>query len=430
MNVHVFPTSTLKGSVVLPSSKSYSVRAFLTAACGGRSRIIHPSDCDDVLAAVSVAKQLGARIVRRGDAWDVTAGAGREDLRLINVNESGTVLRMILPLVALKNKQAVVNGRGTLKGRPNHHLIRVLRDMGACVYGWGEGQSIPIIFQGGRLRGGILSIDGSLSSQFVSALLMACPQMEENSEIHLLGKKVVSEDYVMMTIQILVQAGIAVKRMNNRTYKVSGGQVYQGLKQFRVPSDYGLAAFLLAAAAMTDSDVILKGFFNDTLIQADAHILPILKKMGCVFSKTSRSIRFKGPARLKGGTFSLKNCPDLLPILSVLALFAGQPVKFTDIAHVRVKESDRISDLRQELIKTGARIDEGQDFIKVYPINETECKHNLILDSHHDHRLAMAFSVLGLKIGVKVKGIECVAKSYPGFLKDFQRLGAKTSKEY
>lgn len=424
MNVRIVPTSTLAGSILLPASKSYSVRAFLTAACGGRSVIIHPSECDDALAAVCAAKHLGARVVREGDFWHVTAGAGREDLRMINIKESGTVLRMLLPLIALKNRPAVVTGEGTLKGRPNHHLIKTLREIGADAAGHGEGQSVPIRFRGGVLRGGNLSIDGSLSSQFVSALLMTCPQLREDSVIRISGRKVVSSDYITMTIQILRRAGIRIQRVNLRTYKVRGGQTYKGLKRFHVPSDYGLAAFLLAAAALTDSNVVLKGTLDDAFVQADAHILRILTKMGCVFLKTSRSLRLKGPALLKGGAFSLKDCPDLLPILSVLALFASRPVIFSDIAHVRAKESDRISDLRQELLKTGCRVDEGKDFMRVYPLKDTLCKQRIVFDSHRDHRLAMAFCVLGLKIGAKVQGVECVAKSYPGFLKDLSMLGA------
>ena len=428
MNVQVFPTTRLRGSVVLPASKSYSVRAFMIASCGGRSRIISPSDCDDALAAASVARQLGAKIKKQGNIWSVAAGAGRENLKRIDVKESGTVLRMLLPLVALRNKPAEVIGKGTLKGRPNHHLIQTLQKIGISVKGSGAKHSIPISFQGGIFRGGKLMIDGSLSSQFISALLMACPQITEDSLINVFGKKVVSADYIMMTLQVLKRAGIIVHRKGLRAYNIEGGQKYRGLKSFHVPSDYGLAAFLMAAAVLTDSQVVLKGALNDDFIQADGHILPILKKMGVVFQKTSRSIKVRGPFKLKGGVFSLKDCPDLLPILSILALFANKPMKFTHIEHARSKESDRISDLCKELVKTGARVDEGRDHMIVYPLKETDCKQNAALNSHRDHRLAMAFCVLGLRIGVKVKGVDCVAKSYPGFLKDFQILGAAISK--
>jgi len=429
MNVQVFPIKQLHGSLHLPASKSYSVRAFMIAACGGRSCIINSSSCYDALAAVSVARQLGAVIVRDGKCWKVTAGAGRQRLKYINVKESGTVLRMLLPLVALRNMSAVVGGEGTLKGRPNLHLIRTLQSLGIDVKGEGPGHGIPISFRGGLFRGGRLMIDGSLSSQFVSALLMACPQIREDSFLKVSGKTLVSLDYITMTLQVLEKAGIVIEQRNARTYVIKGGQKYRGLKSFHVPSDYGLAAFLLVAAALLKSDVVLRGALNDEYVQADGAILPILRKMGVMFQKTSRSFRLKGPFVLKGGIFSLRNCPDLLPVLSIAALFAEEACKFIHIEHVRAKESDRITDLRKELLKTGARVQEGRDFLVVHPLKERECKQNVVLDAHHDHRLAMAFCVLGLRIGVKVKDVECVAKSYPDFLKDLACLGA-ILKEY
>lgn len=429
MNVHIFSKNQLNGSVMLPASKSYSVRAFLIAACGGRSSIISPSDCDDALAAASVARQLGARIKKQGNVWKVEAGAGRESLERINVKESGTVLRMLLPLVALRNKKAKIIGEGTLKGRPNHHLIQTLQKLGVSVKGVGVKHSIPIQFSGGEFSGGNLAINGSLSSQFVSALLMACPQMTKNSLIKVVGKKIVSVDYITMTLQVLKKSGIVISRKDFRNYKIKGGQKYKGLKSFHVPSDYGLAAFLMAAGALTDSNIVLKGSLKDDFIQADGHIVPILKKIGVKFQKTSRSIKMRGPFSLKGGVFSLKDCPDLLPILSVLALFANQPTTFTHIEHVRAKESDRIADLANELVKVGARVEEGRDFLRVFPLREIDCKHDVILDAHHDHRLAMSFCVLGLRLGIKVKGVECVAKSYPNFLRDLRSLGV-TIKKY
>ncbi len=428
MNVRVLPTPILNGSVSLPPSKSYSVRAVMIAACGGQSRIISLSQCDDALAALSVARSLGARIFRTGEVWHITANAGRQNFRKINVKESGTVLRMLLPLVALTGQPACVVGEGTLKGRPNRHLIETLRLRGVHVSGIGPGHSVPVCFSGGIFRGGAFSIDGSMSSQFVSALLMACPMISQSSRVHIAGSKVSSADYITMTMQVMAQAGVVVDKVSGRDYRIIGGQRYKGLKAFRIPSDYGLAAFLMAAAVLTQSDIRLTGFLNDQFIQADAHILAILKKMGVIFHKTSRSIRIKGPFSLKGGVFSLKDSPDLLPILSIVSLFADRPTKFLDIAHVRVKESDRISDLRRELMKVGARIDEGPDFMVVHPLKETECKHGILLNAHQDHRLAMALCVLGLRIGTKVKGVECVAKSYPKFLRDLRALGAKLHK--
>jgi len=314
-----------------------------------------------------------------------------------------------------------VAGTGTLKGRPNAHLCAALRRQGMDIRGSGEKESVPIMYNGGQLRGGRVSVDGSLSSQFISALLIALPTLKADSRIILTGREMVSQDYIQMTIEILAKAGIAIKRISPREYLIKGGQQFKGLKGFYVPSDYGLAAFAMAAAALLPSDVFLQGNLDESMAQSDGHILEFLKRMGVKFNKTDRSIRIKGPFVLKGGTFSLKNCPDLVPIMSILALFARGKTKLVGIHHARAKESDRISDLRKELLKVGAKVSETGDALTIYPL--ASYKSGQLLDSHHDHRLAMAFTVLGAKIGCRVKGIESSHKSYPAFVKDMRSLG-------
>ena len=167
---------------------------------------------------------------------------------------------------------------------------------------------------------------------------------------------------------------------------------------------------------------MLKGFFDDKLVQSDGAILGFLRKMGLRPTRTSRSLTIKGPYRLKGGTFSLRDCPDLAPIMAVTAMFADGPTRLKDIAHARVKESDRISDLRQELLKVGANIEEKADELIIRP--RSSYSGGVELDPHCDHRLAMAFAVLGLRIGVTVRDMECTAKSYPQFWAHLKQLSA------
>ncbi len=413
----------LSGLLRLAASKSYSIRAFLVAACGGQSTILYPSDCDDAKVAIAVAKILGAKIHSfRGEKFTISANSKILKSTRINVRESGTVLRFLLPLISLRTKNAVVFGEGTLIGRPNAHLLGALRSCGVQITGSGVKQSVPITLSGGHLRAGLIKIDGSLSSQFISSLLITAPQLKGNSEIYLTGKKLVSSDYIAMTISTLNQTGVKIKRNSSRHYSIKGNQKFLGLKDFYVPSDYGLAAFLMAACALISSDAVFQGSFNDSFIQADGRILNFLKKMGVVWTRTKDAIKIKGPFVLKGGVFSLQDCPDLVPIMAVLGLFAKGGVRLTHIAHARAKESDRISDLRQELLKVGAHVEEKADELKVFPL--TKARGDIVLDPHHDHRLAMAFAVLGLKIGVKVKDIECIQKSYPQFIADMKLLGA------
>ncbi|OGX41166.1 MAG: 3-phosphoshikimate 1-carboxyvinyltransferase [Omnitrophica WOR_2 bacterium RIFCSPLOWO2_12_FULL_50_9] len=424
MILKVQPAAFVRGAVHVPSSKSYSIRAFMIAACGGISFIRNPSPCDDARVSMRVARNLGAQLTRlHRETWKVAAKRNPLRLSHIHVGESGTVLRFILPLVALYGRKATIGGQGTLKGRPNLFLTRTLRSMGVEIFGEGRQEGIPIRIQGGSLRGGNIQIDGSLSSQFISALLIACPQMGEDTSLTLTGQKIVSADYITMTMQVLDKSGVKIRREGLRRYVIPANQRFKGLKNFTVPADYGLAAFLMAAAVLNKSDVALEGAFDDRFVQADSHILRLLEKMGVKFQKTSKSIRMKGPFCLKGGDFSLKDCPDLVPVMAILALFADGPTRLLDIGHARVKESDRISDLGQELRKIGAKVVEKRNEIVIYPQNQykTDC----LLDPHRDHRLAMSFAILGSKLGMRIRDIECVSKSYPGFIRDLKRLGVQ-----
>jgi len=429
MDLYVERTRVLKGRVRLPASKSYSIRAFMIAACGGRSRIIDSSGCDDARVARQVCARLGARFKKESERiWLVEEkGAGRYPRR-VHVRESGTVLRFLLPLLALSGRPCRITGEGTLRGRPNQHLTEVLRRQGVCIRGTGVRESVPIILSGGYFRGGKIPIEGSLSSQFVSALLIACPRLAEDTLLGITGRQIVSADYIRMTEKVLNKAGIRIRRKSARIFWIAGRQKFQGLGNFRIPSDYGLAAFLLAAGALTNSDLILEGCFQDEWPQADAHIFSFLKRMNVDIQRSLTTLRLRGPARLKGGLFSLKDCPDLLPVMAVLGLFAEGKTRLVNVRHARVKESDRVTDLRRELLKIGARIKEKENELIIEPCSRADdfdYRNGRTLDAHHDHRLAMAWSILGLRCGVRVKAIECVSKSYPGFVQDLRCLGAK-----
>jgi 3-phosphoshikimate 1-carboxyvinyltransferase len=416
------PVKRLQGSIHLPASKSYSIRAFIIAACGGISQIRHASNSEDAVIALKTAQALGASVSSKGQVHTVKASSLKVRSKEFSVGESGTSLRFLLPLLALHAYKARVRGKGTLVGRPNAHLCETLRQQGMDIRGAGEKESIPIIFNGGGLSGGRVLVDGSLSSQFISALLIALPSLEQDSRLILTGKELVSKDYILMTTEILAKAGVIVKPRSAREYAIKGGQKFKGLKNFHVPSDYGLAAFPLAAAALLPSNVILHGNLDKDLIQSDEQIMRFTDSMGVKYERTSRAIKIKGPFNLKGGVYSLTDCPDLVPIMAVLALFAKGRTKLVGIHHARAKESDRISDLRKELLKVGARVSETSDALTIEP--GANYKSGQLLDSHHDHRLAMAFTVLGAKIGCRVKGIESSHKSYPAFIKDMKALGA------
>lgn len=340
MQFKITPVKKLHGIVQLPASKSYSIRAFFVAACGGRSRILGASDCDDALVALLIARNFGAKVLRIKGGYAVSSVSGRSSVcktakaspvLKVSVGESGTSLRFVLPLLPFYTDSAVVEGKGTLVGRPNVHLCQTLRACGFDIKGVGQKESVPIKYAGGSFSGGKVVIDGSVSSQFISALMIACPMAKEDTRLVMTGKTLVSRDYIVMTRQILEQAGVRVIVKGPREFLIPCGQRYKGLKSFHVPSDWGLAAFFMSAAALLTSDVTLRGHFNEGLVQSDGAILPFLSKMGVKMTRSSAFMRIKGPCVLKGGTFSLKDCPDLVPIMAVTAMFAKGITRLKDI---------------------------------------------------------------------------------------------------
>jgi 3-phosphoshikimate 1-carboxyvinyltransferase len=365
---------------------------------------------------------LGAKVRRIKDGFEVRAPLDprRKHQAVVDVGESGTSLRFVLPLLPFFCSTARVKGEGTLLKRPNKHLCESLRLAGLDIKGTGPKEAVPIIFQGGALTGGRVAIDATVSSQFVSGLMIASPLAQKDTRLVMTGDKLVSQDYITMTRSVLAMSGVRIRSDGKRVFLVAGRQRFKGLRRFHVPADYGLAAFWLVAAALLRSDVVLKGHFHDRLVQSDGAILGFLKKMGLRMEKSASSIRVRGPFSLKGGSFSLKDCPDLVPIMTVAAMFATGPTRLKDIGHARVKESDRITDLRHELLKVGADIKESKNELLIRP--KSVYRGGVELDPRHDHRLAMAFAVLGLRIGVTVRDVECTAKSYPGFVRDFRSL--------
>lgn len=422
MKLIVKPTSCLEGRIVPPTSKSYSIRAFIISSLGGTSRIINPSLGDDVRVSINICKQSGAKVKRlKKNIWYVKRVRKINFPKLINVGESGTSLRFLLSLASLSPRHITVKAEGTLKSRPNKTLISVLRKMGANIKGSGHRETTPIFVDKGKIRAGRINIDGTLSSQFISSLLIALPLLKSDSTVNITGDYVVSSPYIDMTIAVLNRAGIKIGKKSIRQYKISGNQRFKGLGNFYIPVDYGLSAFLMAAACLNNSKVVLQAT-RDNLVQADKKIIEFLKKMGVKFKLSKNKITIKGPVRLRGGDFDCKDCPDLVPVLGILALFANRKTRLHGIGHLRIKESDRISDFRAELMKVGARVEESRDELVIFPVKEF--KRNCIINPHNDHRLAMAFAILGTKIGITINNIECINKSYPKFLSDLRQLGA------
>ena len=424
--MYVKKTPFLKGVLKAPPSKSYTHRALVIAALDNNTRIINPLFCDDTTATVKLMKQLGAGITkaRHKDAacLNVVGFNGKPRLwgKGFNAGESGTLLRIVLPLIALSKGKHTVNGKGTLRQRPNAPIVQALRSWGINIHGRGKDHKLPIaIDSAGFIRGGEITVSGRISSQTISSLLIASSLAREDTTI-IIKDKLVSRPYVDITIDILKWAGIEVKNKDYRVFKVKPRPFLKPKGDFVVHGDYSSVAFLLAAACLVPSDVTLTDLMDDK--QGDRAILDILRKMGAVIDRKGNSVKVKGPFELRGIDIDCCDTPDLVPILAVLGCFAKGVTRLYNIEHLIYKESDRIAMPALELSKLGAHI----DFTRKELLIKQSVLQGGIVCPHNDHRLAMALAVAGLKSGgVTIQDARCVSKSYPSFFKDMRKLGAK-----
>ncbi|MBE0517138.1 MAG: 3-phosphoshikimate 1-carboxyvinyltransferase [Methanophagales archaeon] len=426
--------STIKGEIRAPPSKSYTHRAIAIAALAKRSDIFYPLISGDTKATINAAKCVGAavEVEQTGQAKKITIvgteGSPRTPEEVINAENSGTTLRFFTAISSLCEGAAVLTGDASLRKRPNLPLLTSLNDLGSEAFSTKSDGTAPIVVKG-RLRGGETTIDTSISSQFISALLIACPLAAKNS--YLLAKNLTSVPYMRMTTEVLEKAGVEVHFSRSTTshdysFQVEGGKRYD-LRRFTVPGDFSSASYLLAAAALTDSELKIRNLFPSA--QGDARIVELLKEMGAEirWNKEEGVVEVKGAedATLKGITVNMRENPDLVPTIAVLAAVAAGTTEITGVAHLRYKETDRLRFLREELRKMGVRIEEKEDGLVIEGKKKKELKAAKVY-SHEDHRLALALTVAALSAGGEtvIEGAGCATISYPSFFEDVLDLGA------
>jgi 3-phosphoshikimate 1-carboxyvinyltransferase len=418
-------TSRLEGSVRAPSSKSYTQRAIEMASLAGKVRIRNPLDCADTRAAERVWGALGARIdegFEGGERYLDVQGfggkprPGRADL---NVGESGTLLRFVLPVISLAKGSYTVTGDGTLRGRPNGSIVAALQKWGIDIRGEGREHGIPIRVVGrGCIPGGRVEVDGRTTSQTVSSLLMAAPFAESDVTIEV-RNDLVSKPYVEIAIDVLEAFRIDVERDEYRRFTVRR-QVTAPPPEYRVHGDYSSAAFLIAAACIVESDVTVGDLVADK--QGDRNFVEFVRRMGADIELGADRVRIHGPCRLTGIDVDCGDTPDIVPMLATLACFARGTTTIRNISHLVHKESNRIATTACELTKLGARVECGGDVLSV----DGGELHPGDVCAHADHRIAMSLLVAGLRVGgVRVDDAACIAKSYPGFVEDMRGLGAR-----
>jgi 3-phosphoshikimate 1-carboxyvinyltransferase len=413
----------LAGEVCAPPSKAYTQRMLIAAALSqGTSKISDPLLSDDTEAALRAVKALGAKVTVAGDCWTVEGAQPLRGAREpIDCGESGATLRFIIPVAALAPEPSVFVLGKSLERRPIGPLLQSLKQLGAEAHSQRFGDKASIVVQGGGISGGKTVMLGDVSSQFISGLMFACPMAQVDTEVAL-TTPLESKGYVQMTQAVLAEHDVKVQISEEfDSLCIPSNQVYKPCAQ-RVPGDFSSAAFLLAAAAVTCSDVTVKNL-DYAAVQGDKAVLGILKRMGVNGKVCADHVEVAGEGgSLEAVDVDARDIPDLVPVCAVLACYAKGTSKIYDAHRLRYKESDRLLSLHLELKKMGAEIAMDEGSLTV----EGPCAlHSAVIDPHNDHRIAMACAVaaLGASGETQIQNAECVRKSYPRFFSDLRLLG-------
>jgi 3-phosphoshikimate 1-carboxyvinyltransferase len=405
--------SELKGNIKAPASKSMTQRAIAASLLADGESIIHnPSYCDDSLAAMSIAVGLGARVEPQVDELKITGSAILKESKL-NCGESGLAIRMFSPIAALYSAEITLVGANSLKKRPMSMIEEALNQLGVkCKSTDGF---LPLTIRG-PLAGGKIEIDGSVSSQLLTGLLMALPLASKDSEIKVRNLK--SKPYIDMTIQLLDSFGISVMTSDYDLFSIPGNQKYKP-HSYTVEGDWSGGAFLLVAGAI-NGQLSVKGLRNDSK-QSDMAVLKALEMAGAkmIFGEDHIDI---SRSQLKAFEFNATESPDLFPPLVALASYCNGVSAIKGVTRLLYKESNRANTLKEEFGKMNIKIEIADDMMFITGGRPQGAR----VESHDDHRIAMAVAVasLGASGKVSIRDSQCVAKSYPHFFEDLRLLGA------
>ena len=408
-------------TITAPPSKSYTHRALIIAALAdGESKIFGQLDADDTRMTARALMQMGVRIDWGKDAIIVQGLGGRlnSPAQPIDIADSGTSMRLLTGLALLADGPVTLTGSDRMRQRPLGPLIETLNSAGGTIY-YLEKNGCPPVLIDGILTGGRIMIDGSVSSQFVSSLLIAAPYASEDSDITLTGDPV-SVPYILMTRDIMEKFGVAVTILEDGGsigFHITGNVKYQP-SEYTVEGDFSSSSYWFALAAVTGGTVTVQGL-NPVSVQGDRQLIDILVQMGCESKITSDSITITGRHPLNGITVDMSDCPDIVQTVCMVAATASSQTRITGVHHLRMKESDRIAAIADGLTALGGKVETEEDAIVITP----SLLHGGVIHPENDHRTAMSFAILGCVTGdLTILDAGCVTKSYPGFWEELKRV--------
>jgi 3-phosphoshikimate 1-carboxyvinyltransferase len=417
------PIAKVEGVVHLPGSKSISNRALLLAALAkGTTRITNLLDSDDVSHMLNALTALGVQFSLSADktVCEITGVAGvfqhKEPLELF-LGNAGTAMRPLTAALAVSNVDVTLTGEPRMYERPIGHLVDALQQWNADIEYLQHKDYPPLRIRGKALAGGKISIDGSVSSQFLTAVLMAAPLLSGDSEIVISGE-LVSKPYIDITLALMARFCVAVENNNYQSFVVRGNQQYQSPGDFLVEGDASSASYFLAAAAIKGGTIKVTGIGKNA-VQGDIHFADALEAMGATVDWGYDYISVTRN-QLKGIDRDYNAIPDAAMTIATTALFAQGPTAIRNVYNWRVKETDRLSAMATELRKVGAEVEEGEDYILITP--PTTLKHASIA-TYNDHRMAMCFSLVALSdTAVTIEDPDCTRKTFPQYFEVFSTL--------
>ena len=399
------------GEVQVPGSKSLTHRALLAAALGrGTCVIENPLFSDDTLLTAHALEQLGAGIHREAERFTVTGTGGRLQPLAdeIDLRHSGTSMRLLTAVAALGSGRYTLTGSARMQQRPIRDLLDALAQLGVQSTCLGAAGCPPVRIRARSLAGGAVTVDCGTSSQFLSALLLIAPYSRAGLEITVSAGPV-SRPYIDLTVDVMAHFGIEVQREAYRFFRVPGASVYRA-GSYRVEPDCSQAGYFWAAAAISGGSVKVLGTGPHSR-QGDFGLVHVLAHMGCTVDEEADGVRLTG-GRLKAVHVDMSDMPDVVPTLAVTAAFAEGETVMGGVAHLRVKESDRLAAVVEGLARMGIRAEAGEDSLRV----QGGAPRGAVIDPHDDHRMAMSFAIAGLRVpGMVIADETCVAKSFPFF---------------
>ena len=449
MNLKVKDISKINGIVKAPPSKSYSHRAVILASLSeGKSKLFDVLYSEDVLSTIRACESLGARIEKKKeiilkgdksqavDYLEVHGTGGKlhnisddPSSDMIDLANSGTTLRIMTSVAALSDNEVIFTGDDSLKTRPMGALIDALESLGVKIESLNDNNRAPLKIYPGYV-GGEADILGSISSQFISSILISAPLSENGVELEVYPE-FVSKPYVDMTISILEKFGIFIEEENYQFHETCKKEYADclGVKfnikpqkyiasDYIVEGDFSSASYLLAATAIAGGYIKVENLFSDSK-QGDKYILDILEEMGANVTVFDDYVSLSSNGNLKGIEVNLSNAPDLLLTVAVLGAVAEGKTTIRGVKHGRLKETDRIDTTCRELENLGCKLEEFEDGMTIYGNTLSDG----VVEAHGDHRLAMAFSLLGLKHDVEVENGECFDVSFPNFIELMREIG-------